>query len=153
MPVAFRSVAAVLIVAVAGCDAAPGLADEVRRPTLADVTLSPVSFALDTDAATAEVPLVVSGDLDSEGLVQALILVRYEETDSLVAEVAAEIPTSGRFEIPAPFAVPRGAIGDYSVRLSTQGEDGRAGDQAVTVLQFSAQNLGAPAASVAPAPP
>ncbi|MEM0963782.1 MAG: hypothetical protein AAGK21_14740, partial [Bacteroidota bacterium] len=47
----------------------------------------------------------------------------------------------------------RGAIGDYSVRLSTQGEDGRAGDQAVTVLQFSAQNLGAPAASVAPAPP
>lgn len=157
MPVAFRPAVALLALLVAavcvtGCDAAPGFADAVRPPTLSTVAITPASARLDGDAATASVPLAVTGTLDAEGSVEMRVLVRWSETDSLVAEVE-QVVEPGAFRVEAPVVIPRGAIGDYSVRVSTQGADGRAGDQAVSVLRFDASNLGGPSVTVAdPAP-
>lgn len=148
MPVALRSAVALLVVALAGCDAAPGSATESARPALSGVQVSPLAFALDTDAPTAQIPLVVEGTLAAEGPAEIRVLVRYQETDSLVTEATAEVSGAGRFQVEAPLTIPRGAIGDYSVRVSTEGTDGRAGDQAAAVLRFTATNLGAPSVAV-----
>lgn len=152
MPVAFRPALALLALLAAGCDAAPGFADSVRRPTLSAVAISPDSARLGTEAATATVPLVVEGTLDSDGPVEVRVLVRWSETDSLVTQVQQQAGP-GAFRVEAPVVIPRGAVGDYSVRVSTEGADGRAGDQAVSVLRFDAASLGPPAVTVAaPAP-
>jgi hypothetical protein len=132
-----------LAVALWGCDAAPGFASEVARPTLGAVDVSPTDVALATDAPTATVPLAVTGTLGGEGTVRVIVLVRYAETDSLVAEAEADVEP-GTFRVDAPFDLPRGAIGEYSVRVATEGADGRAGDQAAAVLRFAATNLGPP---------
>ncbi|PAP78445.1 hypothetical protein BSZ37_19455 [Rubrivirga marina] len=134
---------ALLAVALWGCDAAPGFASEVARPTLGTVDVSPVDVSLDTDAPTATVPLAVTGTLGGEGTVRMLVLVRYAETDSLVTQTEAEVQP-GDFRVDAPFDLPRGAIGEYSVRVATEGADGRAGDQAAAVFRFVATNLGPP---------
>ncbi|WP_420456619.1 choice-of-anchor X domain-containing protein [Rubrivirga sp.] len=143
MPVALRPVVALVALTLAGCDAAPGFADEVPRPALADVALTPTAFALDTDAPRATVPLAVTGTLDAQGPVEVRVLVRYAETDSLVTETVAEV-AGGAFRVEAPVVLPRGAVGPYSVRVTTEGADGRAGDQASAVLDFAAANLGPP---------
>lgn len=143
MPVALRPAVALLFVALWGCDTAPGFADVVEPPTLASVDVSPLGVALDTDALTATIPLVVSGTLDGEGTVEMTVLVRYAETDSLVSQTTAEVQP-GAFQVEAPFSLPRGAIGEYSVRVATEGADGRAGDQAAAVFRFAASNLGPP---------
>ena len=147
MPVALRPAVALAALLVAGCDAAPGFAAEVRPPTLAEVDVTPSAFALDGEGATATVPLAVAGVLDAEGAVEVRVLVRYAETDTLVTEVA-ETVEPGAFRIEAPFAVERGAVGEYSVRVSTEGADGRAGDQATALVRFSSQNLGPPSVTV-----
>lgn len=153
MPVALRSAVALAAVALAGCDAAPGFAEEVRPPVFSEVAVTPAAFALDTDAARATVPLAVAGTLDAEGPVEVRVLVRYAETDSLVAQTVAEVEGPGPFRVEAPFVLPRGATGEYSVRVTTEGADGRAGDQAAAVLRFAAANLGPPTVTVnAPAP-
>ncbi len=143
MPVAFRPAVALVALTLAGCDAAPGFAAEVPRPTLAEVALTPTAFALDTGAPRATVPLAVTGTLDAQGPVEVRVLVRYAETDSLVIETVAEV-AAGAFRVEAPVVLPRGAIGPYSVRVTTEGADGRAGDQASAVLRFAAANLGPP---------
>jgi len=153
MSVALRSAVALAAVALAGCDAAPGFAAEARPPTLGAVAITPDAFALDGGAPTATVPLVVSGTLDADGPVEIRVLVRYAETDSLIVDLAEEVPAGGAFSVDAPFAIPRGATGDYAVRVSTEGADGRAGDQAAAVVRFSIDNLGPPVVTVnAPAP-
>ena len=130
-------------------DAAQREADTLRA-ALAD--LAQRSARLDTDAATASVPLAVSGTLDADGPVEIRVLVRWAETDSLVAEVD-QVVSPGAFRVEAPVVLPRGAVGDYSVRVSTEGTDGRAGDQAVSVLRFAAASLGPPTVTVTdPAP-
>ena len=152
MPVALRPAVALLAMLVAGCDAAPGFADAARRPTLAEVAISPLAATLDTDAPTATVPLAVSGTLDADAPVEVRVLVRWAETDSLVADVQEEVGPGG-FRVEAPVVIPRGAVGDYSVRVSTEAADGRAGDQASAVLRFAAASLGPPTVTVAaPAP-
>lgn len=143
MPVALRPAVVLLSVALWGCDAAPGFASESALPTFGAVDVSPIAVSLDTEAPTATVPLAVSGTLDAEGPVRVIVLVRYAETDSLVTEAEAEV-APGDFRVDAPFALPRGAIGEYSVRVATEGADGRAGDQAAAVFRFSATNLGPP---------
>ena len=152
MPVALRPVVAALSIcttlAVAGCDTEPGFAAAVRPPTLVEVAVTPDSARLDTDAPTATVPLAVEGTLDSDGPVEVRVLVRWMETDSLVAEVAEEVPGAGRFRVEAPVEIPRGATGDYRVQVSTEGADGRPGDQAASVLRFEAGNLGPPTVTV-----
>ncbi len=147
MPVALRPAVALALIALAGCDAAPGFADEVRRPTLAQVAISPAAFALDSDAPRATVPLAVTGTLDADGPVEVQVLVRYAETDSLVIETVAEV-AAGAFRVEAPVVLPRGATGEYSVRVTTEGADGRAGDQASAVLRFQSANLGPPVVTV-----
>ena len=148
MSVALRPAVALALVLLWGCDAAPGFAPEVRPPTLGAVAITPEAFALDGDAPTATVPLVVEGSLDAEGQVEVVVLVRYAETDSLVTEVTAEVPDGGAFRVEAPFTVPRGATGDYGVRVATEGADGRAGDQAAAVVRFAIENLGPPTVTV-----
>ena len=155
MPVAPRSAVALLAAcaALAACDTEPGFADVVRPPALSEVAVTPASDRLDTDAPTATIPLVVSGTLDAEGAVRVRVLVRWAETDSLVAEAAEEVAASGPFQIEVPLVIPRGAVGDYSVRVSTEGADRRPGDQAAAVFRFQAASLGPPVVSVAsPAP-
>ena len=152
MPVALRPAVALLVaLLVAGCDAAPGFAETVRAPVLSAVAITPTATRLDSDAPTAAVPLAVAGTLDADGPVEVRVLVRWAETDSLVAEVV-ETVAPGAFRVEAPLTLPRGAVGDYSVRVSTEGRDGRPGDQAVSVLRFAASNLGAPSVTVATPP-
>ncbi len=155
MPVALRPAVALLAAcaALAACDTEPGFADVVRPPALSDVAVTPVSARLDTDAPTATVPLVVGGTLDAEGAAEVRVLVRWAETDSLVADVTEEVAASGPFQVEAPLVIPRGAVGDYSVRVSTEGADRRAGDQAAAVFRFQAASLGPPAVAVTPPAP
>ena len=166
MPVALRPVVALLALALAGCDAAPGFADETRPPSFADAAITPAAFALEGDAPTAAVPLAVTGVLEADGPVDVLVVVRYAETlayqaavagravntDTLVAEVALEV-APGPFRVDVPLALPRGATGDYSVRVTTEGADGRAGDQLAAVVQFSAASLGPPSVTAVAEPP
>ena len=148
MPVAVRpAVALVALAALWGCDAAPGFAVEAPRPVFDAVAVTPVAVALDTDAQTATVPLAVEGTLAGEGPVEVRVVARWSDTDSLVVE-AAETVQPGPFRVEAPFSVPRGAVGEYAVRVSTEGADGRAGDQAAAVVRFAATNLGPPSVSV-----
>ena len=150
MPVALRPVVAMVVIALAGCDAAPGFADETRQPSFADAQITPLAFALEGDAARGSVPLAVTGVLEADAPVEVLVVVRYAETDSLVTEVAFEVEP-GAFRVDAPISLPRGATGDYSVRVSTEGADNRAGDQLAAVLRFQAASLGPPSVTVASA--
>ena len=155
MPVALRPVVALLAAcaAVAGCDSEPGFADLVRPPSLADVSVTPASARLDGAAPTATVPLAVTGTLDAEGPVGVRVLVRWAETDSLVAQADERVAEPGPFRIEVPLVVPRGAVGDYSVRVATEGADRRPGDGAAAVFRFAATNLGPPAVTVQAAAP
>ncbi|WP_412062164.1 hypothetical protein [Rubrivirga sp. IMCC45206] len=153
MSVALRPVAAVLLVlALAACDAAPGFADSTARPVFAEVAVTPVDVALAGPAPVATIPLAVVGTVEAQAAVEVTVLVRYAETDSLVTRVGAAVEP-GAFTVEAPITLPRGAIGDYSVTVLTEGADGRAGDQAAALLRFTAENLGAPSVAVnEPAP-
>lgn len=150
MPVALRPAVALLAacVALAACDSAPGFAETVRPPALSDVAVAPASARLDTDAPTATVPLAVAGTLDAEGASRVRVLVRWAEADSLVAEAVQEVEGPGPFRVEVPLTLPRGAVGDYAVAVSTEGADRRPGDQAAAVFRFGATNLGPPSVSV-----
>ena len=151
MPVALRPAVALSIAVLAlwGCDTAPGFAIEAARPTLSALTVSPLDVALDTDAPTASIPLTVAGTLQGDGPAEVRVLVRYVDTDSLVTETAQEV-APGAFSLDVPVVLPRGAVGDYAVTVSTEGPDGRGGDRAAAVLSFRAANLGGPSVTVAP---
>lgn len=153
MSVALRPVAAVfLVLAFAACDAAPGFADSTARPVFAEVTITPVDVTLEGSAPVTTIPLAVVGTVEADAPVEVRVLVRYAETDSLVTQAQVTVEP-GAFTVDAPVTLPRGAIGDYSVRVYTEGADGRAGDQASALLRFTAENLGAPSVSVnEPAP-
>ena len=151
MPVAPRPAVALSALVAAtlwGCDAAPGFAAESARPTLSALAVSPLDVALDTDAPTAAVPLTVAGTLGGDGPAGVRVLVRYADTDSLVTEAAHEV-APGPFSLDVPLVLPRGAVGDYAVTVSTEGSDGRGGDRAAAVLTFRAANLGPPTVQVA----
>ncbi|HEX8385334.1 MAG TPA: hypothetical protein VF576_04065 [Rubricoccaceae bacterium] len=127
----------------AACDAAPGLPDEVRRPSVTAFALTPDRDSLGTDAATATVPLVLDATVVGEGEVVVRALVRYAETDTLVAETRVEAQP-GPVRIELPLVLPRGATGDYAVTLTTEGSDGRTGDGATALFRFRASSLGPP---------
>lgn len=150
MPVARRrSVRALLLVTAAlaavasGCDADPGFPTEAARPTLANVEIAPTQDSLATDAPSTTVPLTLQADLGGEGPVEVRVVVRYQETDSLVASTWAEVEP-GPVQIEVPLTLPRGATGDYRVQVVTEGPDGRAGDEAAAVFHFAAASLGPP---------
>ena len=146
MPVAFRGLPVLLLVALAACDAEPGLPPDVGRPVFESVRVTPVRDSLATSAATAAVPLAVEGVLGGAPAT-VRVLVRYAETDSLVAEAEAEV-APGAFRVEVPLVLPRGATGAYEVDVTTEGPDGRLGDRASAVLQFAAASLGPPTVRV-----
>ena len=147
MPVAFRGLPVLLLVALAACDAEPGLPADSARPVLESVRVTPVRDSLATAAATAAVPLAVEGVLGGAERAVVRVLVRYQETDSLVAEVEADV-AAGPFRVEAPLTLPRGATGAYEVDVTTEGPGGRLGDRASAVLQFAASSLGPPTVRV-----
>lgn len=130
--------------AVSACDSAPGLPAEVRRPAVTAFALTPAADSLAGSAATATVPLVLNVTLAGEGTIVVRALVRYAETDTLVAETRVEA-APGPLRIELPVVLPRGATGDYAVTLTTEGADGRSGDGASAVFRFRAASLGPPA--------
>lgn len=140
---------AALGLTLAACDAAPGLPDEVRRPSVTAFALTPETDTLATDAATAAVPLVLDATIAGEGPVLLRALVRYGGTssasglDTLVTEVEMEVEP-GAVRLDVPLVLPRGATGEYAVTLTTQGRDGRTGDGASGVFRFRAASLGPP---------
>ena len=138
------------LLALAACDAAPGLPAEVRRPSVTAFALTPAEDSLATDAPTATVPLVLTATLAGEGAVVVRALVRYAESpsrdapDTLTAETRGEA-APGQLRIELPVTVSRGATGDYAVTMTTEGADGRTGDGAEAVFRFRAASLGPPA--------
>ena len=144
MSVALRPGALLLAaLALAACDAEPGLPAESARPTLADVGIAPTQDSLETDAATARIPLTVAATLGGEGPAVVRVLVRYQETDSLVTSARADV-APGPLALDVPLVLPRGATGDYAVEVVTEGPDGRPGDRAAAVFHFDAASLGPP---------
>lgn len=133
-----------------GCDTAPGPPEYTARPALTAVSISPTEDSLATSAAVASVPLVISGDLAGDGSIRVRTLVRYAETDTLVADFSSNAGP-GRFEQQIPLSLPRGATGAYQITVSTEGADGRAGDEASAVFHFKAASLGPPSLTVAAA--
>lgn len=156
MPVAPRHAVRVLSLALlgvaAGCDAEPGLPAEGTRPAITGVRITPTQDSLATDAPTTSIPLRVEADLAGEGAIEVRVLVRYAETDSLTAEALAEA-APGPVVLDVPLVLPRGATGDYEVLVTTEGADGRAGDQAAAVFRFAAASLGPPVVTAVTAPP
>ena len=142
MPRAVLLIAA-FAVALAACDAAPGLPTEVRRPSVTAFRLTPTADSLETTGPTASVPLVIEATLAGEGPVVVRALVRYAETDTLLAETRVEAQP-GPLRIELPVVLPRGATGNYAVTLTTEGADGRTGDGASAVFRFRAASLGPP---------
>ena len=144
--VVLLSAALAAVLGLAACDAAPGLPTDGRRPSVSAFALSPTADSLATDAATAVVPLVIDATLVGEGRIVVRALVRYAETDTLVADtlVAAQ---PGPVRIELPLTLPRGATGEYAVTLTTEGADGRTGDGASALFRFRAASLGPPVVS------
>ena len=149
MPVARRGRPAPLVLltllgaALAACDAEPGLPVEAALPVIESVRVTPARDSLETAAPTAAVPLAVEAVLGGEGPITVRVLVRYAETDSLAGRAEAEV-APGAVRVEVPLTLPRGATGSYEVEVSTEGPDGRPGDQAAAVFQFAATNLGPP---------
>ncbi len=151
-PVATRIVAVLLAAgALAACDSAPGLPAADARPSVTAFALTPVTDSLGTDARTADVPLQLTLTLVGTGPIRVRALVRYAGTDTLVAVVTATA-APGPVTLDVPIVVPRGAIGDYSVTVATEGPDRRAGDGASGVFRFRASSLGPPAVAGVTAP-
>ena len=136
-----------LAVGVAACDTAPGAVERQARPVIASVDVTPLEDSLETAAPVAEVPLAVALVLEGAGPIEVRVLVRYAETDTLVAS-AAERVEPGPVTIAVPLRVPRGATGDYAVSVVTEGPDGRAGDEASARFRFRAASLGPPSVTV-----
>ena len=139
--------AALAVLALAACDAAPGLPEDVRRPSITAFRLTPTTDSLATRALTATVPLVLTATVVGEGPVVVRAVVRYAEAptvlDTLVAKVRVEVQP-GPVRVELPITVSRGATGDYAVTLTTEGADGREGDGAAGVFRFRAASLGPP---------
>lgn len=130
--------------ALAACDSsAPGLPPADARPAITAFALSPGTDSLETDARTASIPLALALTLAGEGPIRVRATVRYAGTDSLVAEVRQTLPP-GNAVLDVPLVLPRGAIGDYAVRVTTEGPDRRVGDGAEGVFRFRASSLGPP---------
>ena len=146
---AFAAAAVLLALALAACDDAPGLAEPAPLPRLSGLEVAPTAFTFDSDAATAEVPLVIRATVDAPATVRALV--RYAETDTLVADVEAEVGP-GIVELRPALLLPRGATGDYQVTVVTESADGRAGDRAEAVFTFEAASLGPPTVTAVDVP-
>ncbi|MEO0558123.1 MAG: hypothetical protein AAF170_08055 [Bacteroidota bacterium] len=130
-----------------GCDSAPGAVERSERPAIANVEVTPLSDSLETAAPTASIPLTVRLTLDGPGPIVVRVLVRYAETDTLVAS-STDTVEPGAVELAVPLTLPRGATGDYAVSIITEGPDGRAGDEASARFRFKAASLGPPTVTV-----
>ena len=135
--------------ALPACDSAPGLPELAPLPRLSGLEVTPTAFAFESDAATAELPLVVRAELSAPATVRALV--RFAEADTLAAQAETET-TGGAVELAVPLALPRGATGDYRVTVVTEASDGRPGDQAEAVFTFQAESLGPPTVTAVDAP-
>ncbi|MFN3597514.1 MAG: hypothetical protein ACK41D_09625 [Rubricoccaceae bacterium] len=142
------------LLAVAACDNAPGPRDPVGTPpALSGFAAAPLEVFLDSPAPFAEVPLALSADVrGGEGVVTVRYLVRYQGTDTLVAQ-GTQPAAAGRTTIDVPLRLPRGAIGDYAITVTTEDAAGRVGDRAAATLRFGATSLGPPVVSQVTVPP
>lgn len=156
MPVARRgrpalplllAVPVLLGLALAACDAEPGLPSESVRPVVERVTVTPIRDSLATAAPTATIPLTVDAVVSGEGPLTVRVLVRYQETDSLAGQ-ATTVTEPGPVRVEVPLTLPRGATGVYDVETTIEGPDGRLGDGAKAVFRFAAASLGPPVVTV-----
>ena len=135
--------------ALSACDSAPGLAEPAPLPRLSGLEVTPTTFAFESDAPAAELPLVIRAELSAPATVRALV--RFAEADTLAAQAEVET-TGGAVELAVPLVLPRGATGDYQVTVVTEGSDGREGDRAEAVFTFEAESLGPPVVTTVDAP-
>ena len=136
------------LVALAGCDDTPGVTDPFGAPpAVASFSLTPDSFTASGTDATVDVPLSIRvGLVGGEGQVTVRALVRDLDGDEVVAEesVTQAAASPGEAVLTPTLTLPRGAIGDYEVTLTTEDASGRAGDRASALFRFSADSLGPP---------
>jgi|GEM_PF-4596636 len=154
MPRLLRSLAAlgVLVPLLAACDnTAPGLPPADARPSVTAFALTPDTDSLGTAAPTASVPLQIAMTVAGTGPVRVRALVRYTGTDTLVASASQSVEP-GPVTLDVPLVLPRGAVGDYAVTVTTEGPDRRAGDGAAGVFRFRASDLGPPTVTAVEAP-
>lgn len=139
--------AAVLGLTLSACDDAPGVTDPFAAPpTLSDFSFTPLEFALDTDAPTAEIPLTLSAQVANPGgrPIDVRYFVRSEFGNESLADGELTPAGGGRYEGGATLSIPRGETGAYVVTVTVLGEDGLVGNTVTGLLRFTAQSLGPP---------
>ena len=150
MPRVFRSVfllasALVLAPILGGCDETPGPSDPFGSPpSITAFSLTPDEVETASTDPTVEVtPVLRVTVAGGSGEVTVRAFVRDVDGEALLAEVEAS-GGPGVFELRPTLSLPRGAIGDYEILVTTEDASGRIGDRASGVLAFRSTSLGAP---------
>ena len=129
------------------CDEVPGDTDPFAAPpTLSDFQFTPLEFALDTEAETAQIPIAMDVFVSNPagGPVEVRYFVRAEFGSETLLEGALASAGGGRFTGDATLAVPRGETGFYVITVTAANPEGRVGNTVSGLLRFTAQSLGPP---------
>ncbi len=152
---ALRSVFFVLLAfAVAACDDAPGATDPFGSPPgISAFSFTPEAFEdVSGNALVTVEPAISVAVTGGTGEILIRAFVRDLEGDDLLAEVEAS-GGPGRYALSPRFDLPRGAVGDYEITVTTEDASGVPGDRASGVFAFSSASLGAPSLSAVQASP
>jgi len=133
--------------ALAACDDGPGVPDPFAPPpTLSAFAFTPLQFALDTDAPTAEIPLSMSVQVSNPGggALEVRYFVRPEFGTETLAEGVLSPAGGGRCAASTTLSIPRGETGVFVVTVTVASADGRVGNLVTGLLEFTAESLGPP---------
>jgi hypothetical protein len=136
-----------LLMVFSACETTPGAPAILPEPPALDgFAVSPDSFHLVGAAATASIPLTISGTVTSPvgGVVTVQYLVRRQGSQATALEGTFEVTAAGPFQATDTLSVPRGASGLYVVDAIAVGRDGRGGGRASDLFRFIIDPLGPP---------
>ncbi|MEL6614444.1 MAG: hypothetical protein AAFQ43_01825, partial [Bacteroidota bacterium] len=154
MPRVALALACVVALSLAGCDETPGAPDPFGAPpSITAFAFTPE--AVDDTGSAPEIdlaPVITVSATSGSGDITVRAFVRDVDGVDLLAEAEAS-GGPGTFELRPEVRVPRGAIGDYQVTVTTEDASGRIGDRAAGVIAFSSASLGPPEVTATRADP
>ena len=151
----FRSASfAALVLAAAACDDAPGARDPFGSPPVVSAfSFTPEAFEDVSGNATITVEPTISVSVaGGSGDITVRAFVRDLDGDELVGEADAS-GGPGRYDLRPTLTLPRGAVGDYEITVTTEDASGVPGDRASGVFTFSSASLGGPSVAATQASP
>lgn len=154
MPRVALALACVVALSLSGCDQTPGAPDPFGAPpSITAFALTPE--AVDDTGSAPEIdlaPVITVSATGGSGEITVRAFIRDVDGEELLAEAEAS-GGPGTFELRPSVSVPRGAIGDYQVTVTTEDASGRIGDRAAGVISFTSASLGAPVITATSADP